>query len=155
VIRNPTASMNPFLMNEIPYPFDEFTDHLAALEFVSRYTHVTLADGSMVELAAESSFESMVLRVMDYMRQLYEDEQEALFKGSRLVIIVHHISTELVKFEAAQLAVIGGEGVPAAIDTRVWRALYHFYVQEQALGDRVTTEKVISYANALPEDSED
>ena len=40
-------------MEKIAYPFEEFCDHLAAIEVVKYYEHVHLADGRMVELSGE------------------------------------------------------------------------------------------------------
>ncbi len=56
-------------MKNPTYTFDEFCDHLAAMDIVRNYRHITLGNGENVELDGTPNFESMTLRTMDYMRQ--------------------------------------------------------------------------------------
>ena len=140
-------------MAEITYSFEEFVDHLAAMEFVQSYDHVTLANGETVEFSGERCFESMVPRVMDYMRQLYPDEREAFFKGSRLIMILNHVSTDIQIFEDARLAVIGGADKPSLVHPRAWRALHHFYVVLPLSSGHTASKEIIDYANSLPDEA--
>jgi len=136
-------------MNPPEYTFSEFMDHLAAIDTVREYRHVTLHNGDDVELAPAHNFESMVIRVMDYMRQLYTDEREAFFKGSRMMLIMNTASHRLQELEDAGLAVIGGGDAPSLVQERAWRALHHFYAV-MPLGD-YPIEDVIGYALTLEE----
>ena len=140
-------------MVEFTYSFEEFCDHLAAIEVVKDYDHVTLANGEMVEFSGERCFESMVIRVMDYMRQIYPDEREAFFKGSRLMIILNHAATDIQTFEDARLAVIGGADKASLIHPRAWRALHHFYAVLPISSGHTTSKEIIDYANSLSDET--
>ena len=143
-------------MSDFPYPFQEFLDHLAALEIVSKYEYVTLSSGKVVELSGEpGDAGDMIFRVLDYMRQLYSDEAEVFYKGARFMVIVHHMSSHLPAFEDARLAIIGGMGDPSVVDLRAWRALHHFFAELGIPEDRITTAEIIAYALALPAEGED
>jgi len=130
-----------------PYPFQEFWDHLQALETVQKYQHVTLSNGDDVELAPVSGLESMVPRVMDYMRQLYTDDREIFFKGSRLMIMVSNAASMLPALDNAGLAVIGSTESGSLVQERVWRALHHFYIEKGA--ENPTDKEIIEFASTL------
>jgi hypothetical protein len=132
------------------YTFEEFGDHLAAMEMVQDYEHVTLANGETVELSGARSFENMVPRVMDYMRQIYPDEEEAVFKGACLVMILNHVATDIELFEDANLAVMGTADKPALVHPRAWRALHHFYAKHPLQSGHIETRDIIEYAKKLP-----
>ena len=137
------------------YTFEEFCDHLAAMEVVRDYRHVTLGNGENIELDDTPNFETMTLRTMDYMRQIYSDEREAFFKGARFMMILNHAASELKALEDAGLAVIGGEGKASLVHPRAWRALhYHYAVKPATPHGRTMTEDVVAYAMSLPEESE-
>jgi len=139
-------------MCDFTYSFEEFCDHLAAIEIVKDYRHVTLANGETIELTDERCFESMVPRVMDYMRQIYADEREAFFKGSRLMLILNHAASDIPALENAGLAVIGGSDKPSLLHPRAWRALHHFYAVLPIRSGRTTTKDIVEYAKSLPEE---
>lgn len=142
-------------MPEISYSFEEFCDHLAALEIVRKYDHIDSANGETIEITDEPCLENMACRVMDYMRQLYPYAPEAFFKGSRFVMILGHASRDIQKFEAARLAVFGGEGKDSLLHPKAWRAFHYFYaVRESHMLGKVTTEEIIDYANSLPDETD-
>jgi hypothetical protein len=140
-------------MADFIYSFQEFCDHLAAMEIVRDYEFITLRNGESIELSGDRSFESMVIRVMDYMRQIYPNKQEAFFKGSRLTMILNRAASDIQELEDARLAVIGGEDKASLIHHRTWIALHHFYAVLPINRSEATTEEIIAYAKTLPEDT--
>jgi len=136
-------------MAEYPYTLEEFRDHLAALEMVQDYEHVSLPGGETVDFGGEQDFASMVPRVMDYMRQIYPDDAEALYKGTRLMMILNHVATDIEQFEDAGLAVIGSADKPALVHPRAWHALHHFYAVQPLKSGHIPTREIIDYARTL------
>jgi hypothetical protein len=134
-------------MADFTYSFEEFSDHLAAMDIVQQYEDIWTPGAGHIEITSDQpNFMTASLKVMDYMRQLYKDEQEVFFKGSRFTIIMNFIAHHLDDFETARLAVRGVS--ESLLAEPAWRAVHQIFTAPDWLshGRDVTIQEVIEAA---------
>jgi hypothetical protein len=107
-----------------PYTYEEFERHFADYSVVRQYRHVA-RQGEQVEVGDSKSFEVTVLRVMDYMRQIYPNEEEAQQKTNMFILIQMYLAEHAQEFDQGDLAVLGSEEGLAS--RHLLRAVHHLY----------------------------
>jgi hypothetical protein len=106
------------------YTFGEFERHFADYSTVRKYEHVARGD-EQVAVGGSQDFEISVLRVMDYMKQIYTDEEEAMYKMQMFILMQMYLAEHSQEFNQGALAVVGsGEGL---VSRSLLRAVHHFY----------------------------
>jgi hypothetical protein len=133
------------------YSYEEFSDHLAAQEFVQGYRHITTPGAGPIEITStEPCFEASRMRVMEYMRDLYRDYPEALRKGTCFISIMNFVSCHVGDFEQAGLAYI--EDGKFLLKDAAWKAAHHLHSKQffENIGQNSpnpTIEEVIALAS--------
>lgn len=141
--------MRPTPLNRKPYTFEEFHDHFHAMTVVRDYQHVGMGDEE-VEIGDDRSFEHNVLRVMDYMRQLYSNKDEGREKGTLLILMMGYIAQHIGDFDQTHhLFKMSNPEEPAMVSEHLLRAVHHFYTSKTLgqLGHGPDPKAVIALAD--------
>ena len=132
-------------MNSFSYSFDEFLRHCRDWGIVRHYEHVTIG-GVTDELGNDRDYISGMLRVRDYMEQLYGTTDEAAEKAKLFSIMQMFLDEHAVDFDSERLAVLGRE--QGLISFHLLRAIHHIFTSHplSALDRNATPQKVIALA---------
>jgi hypothetical protein len=138
-------------MKTFPYPFEEFELHFADYGTVRKYEHIE-TDGVQMEVGDEQCLELGLLRVMDYMKQKYSNEEEAQEKGIMFLMIQMYLAHHAEAFNHGRHAVLGSES--GLISRNLLRAVHHFYTSQtlKKIGHGPTPKKVIALAKTYAEE---
>jgi hypothetical protein len=141
-------------MKTVPYTFEEFERHIADFMTVREYEHIE-RDGEQVEVGKDGGFELSMLRLMDYMKQVYAKEEEAQHKCFTFILINSYIAKHTQEFTQADLMVAREKHGDMARRS-LYRAVHHFYTDtaspKYAYGP--TPEEVITLAKRYAEERE-
>jgi len=140
-------------MDKIDYPFIEFLDHVRAMRQVRKYNHVRLGD-KFIELGNDECLEHNIARIMDYMGQLYDNEEERLFKGKLLTLMLMYLAENIHDFDTADYAVCASDDAAALVSEHLLRAVHHFFTTKslQELGHGPSPDEVKELAHKFKED---
>jgi hypothetical protein len=108
--------------SEAEYPFDEFLKQLSDSQIFRNYEFVEL-NGRMVEVGADRSPGSHVLRLMDYFHQHYPPD----LARNYLVyfqMFCTYIETNIGIFNTGKLAVEGSPNGPSMISKKLLKAIH-------------------------------
>jgi len=120
-------------MASINYSFDEFRNHVSAMKYVLNYENVTRGS-EQAHIGSEKCFELNVLRVMDYMQQVYTDPEEQMHKGKMLMLMMRYLSKHVDDFDTGDYAVQGSDRVGALASEHLLKAVHHIFTT-CAVGD--------------------
>jgi len=139
-------------MSNHTYTFEEFKRHFADYGMVRKYEHVARA-GEQVEVGDSQDFEITVLRVMDYMTQIYSDEEEAHHKASMFILIQMYLAEHAQDFDQGALAVVGSE--QGLVSHHLLRAVHHLYTSRplSKIGRGPSPKEVIRLAQKYAQDA--
>ena len=115
-------------MRQIEYTFQEFRDHVKAMRHVLDY-EVIFSGGPLLHIGSDKSFDLNILRVFDYMNQIYTDKDEINFKTIRFLLILTYIAEHLGEFDTGNFAVKGS--LQALLGEHLLKAVHHIFTSNE------------------------
>jgi hypothetical protein len=133
------------------YTFDEFIRHWKDYGVVRNYTHLD-RNGEQVEIGDSHDYELSVLRVFDYMRQIYSDKDEAREKGMLFSLMYSYLDEHAADFDVGTLSVTGK--TMGLVGEHLLRAVHHVFttVPLADLGHGPAPADIIKLAESYEKD---
>ena len=126
-----------------PYTFQEFCDHCAALPLVLDYQHISFG-GEWQELDNQRDGGTNYMRVREYMRDLYQEPLEFIFKFTRFLAITMYASEHAQELGISNHSPDGSE--PIGLSAPVFRAIHHYYTTGYFPDHEPSAEQILGLA---------
>src|SRR4026207_1641466 len=116
-----TNGSNLSAPHHFSYPYEEFADHVKAMQLVSQWEYTS----RFGHLGQEQTSRANNARVLEYFSDCYADQNEAVHKAELFLSIYDYIGRNASLFSRKDL--LDGEGTKFKVDPALLRAVHHIF----------------------------